>query len=142
DAEAVAREQLLGHRGATEHMALFEDQRLHPGPGQVGGTDEPVVAAADDHRVVALGHEPLHAGCIRLMQRVAEGPAPGGARSAARLDIRPWRPLRTMSAPHPAPRFPMSDRRALLRQTAELAADFLDGLPTRKSAASSAVWRR
>jgi len=31
----------------------------------------------------------------------------------------------------------MSDRRALLRQTAELAADFLDGLPTRRVGASA-----
>jgi hypothetical protein len=43
------------------------------------------VAAADDHRVVALGHEPLHPLCIEFMHRVAEGRSPDGRRSA-------WRP--------------------------------------------------
>ena len=55
DREPEAREELLGDRGAAEDVALLEDERLQPGPGQVGGADEPVVAAADDDRVVALG---------------------------------------------------------------------------------------
>ena len=66
DAEPEAREQLLGDRGAAEDVALLEDERLHPGPGQIGGADEPVVAAADDHRVVALGQTPPPR-CIDLM---------------------------------------------------------------------------
>ncbi len=74
DAESEPGEQLLGDRRAAEDVTLLEDHSLHPGPGQVGGADEPVVAAADDHRVVALGHEPLHPLCIDFMHRVAEGP--------------------------------------------------------------------
>ena len=58
DAEPEAREDLLGDRGAAEDVALLEDERAQAGPGEVGGADEAVVAAADDHRVVALGHEP------------------------------------------------------------------------------------
>ena len=55
DAEAEAREQLLGHSGATEDWPLLEDQRLQAGAREVGRADQAVVAAADDHRVVALG---------------------------------------------------------------------------------------
>ena len=40
DREPEAGEQFLGHRGAAEDVALLEDERLHPGPGQVGGGDQ------------------------------------------------------------------------------------------------------
>ena len=69
DAEPEAGEDLLGDRGAAEHVALLEDERLQAGPGEVGGADEPVVTAADDDRVVAL--------CHVLLRR-----APGRARVA------------------------------------------------------------
>src|SRR4029077_15767639 len=36
DAEAKPGKQLLGDRGAAEDVALLEDERLHPGPSQVG----------------------------------------------------------------------------------------------------------
>ena len=36
-------------------VAGLEHDRPQPGPGEVGGGDEPVVAAADDDRVVLLG---------------------------------------------------------------------------------------
>ena len=58
-AEPEAGEQLFGHRGAAEDMPLFQDERLQAGASEVGGADEPVVAAADDHRVVALGQAVL-----------------------------------------------------------------------------------
>ena len=56
DAEPEAREELLGHRGATEDVAPLQDERLEAGARQVGRADEAVVAPADDHRVVAVGH--------------------------------------------------------------------------------------
>ena len=71
DRESEAREDLLGDRRAAEDVALFEDQGLHPGPGEIRGADEAVVAAADDDRVVALGQpEPpsRYPVCIGLMQ--------------------------------------------------------------------------
>ena len=61
DREAEAREDLLGDRRAAEDVAPLEDQRLHPGPGEIGRADEAVVAAADDDRVVALATNPPQA---------------------------------------------------------------------------------
>jgi hypothetical protein len=58
DGEPEAREDLFGDRGAAEHMALLEDERLHSRTGQVRGADQAVVAATDDDRVVALRHAP------------------------------------------------------------------------------------
>ncbi len=58
DAEAEAREDLLGERRAAEDLATLEDERPEATPGEIGRADEAVVAAADDDRVVALGHEP------------------------------------------------------------------------------------
>ena len=87
DAEPEAREDLLGHRGPAEQMALLEDDGLQPGPGQVGGADEAVVAAADDDRVVASatcssvvgravpGAPARYAGCMGSMQ--SSGPPIG-----------------------------------------------------------------
>ena len=72
DREPEAREQLLGDGRAAQDVALLEDERLHPGPGQVRGADQAVVAAADDDRVVALG-QPLPP---RPHARSAEGPRP------------------------------------------------------------------
>ncbi len=56
DREPEAREDLLGHGRATEHVAPFEDERPQPGPGEVGGADEAVVPATDHDGVVGLGH--------------------------------------------------------------------------------------
>ena len=44
---------LRGVDGARLLVAALEYAHLLAGPGQVGGRAEPVVAAADDHRVVA-----------------------------------------------------------------------------------------
>ena len=46
-----AREDLFGHGGPAEHVAALDDRDRQPGPGQVGGTDEAVVATADDDDV-------------------------------------------------------------------------------------------
>ncbi len=62
DREAEARHDLLGDGGATQHVPALEHQGLHPGPRQVRGGDEPVVASTDDHRVVALRHATLQSG--------------------------------------------------------------------------------
>ena len=57
DRELEAGEDFLGHGRAAEHVAALEHEHLLAGAGQVGGGDEAVVAAADDDRVVGLGHE-------------------------------------------------------------------------------------
>ena len=46
-----AREDLFGHGGPAEHVAALDDRDRQPGLGQVGGTDEAVVATADDDDV-------------------------------------------------------------------------------------------
>jgi hypothetical protein len=58
DAEAEAREQLLGDGRAAQDLALFEDESLQSGASEVCRADQAVVAAADDDRVVALRHPP------------------------------------------------------------------------------------
>ena len=72
DREAEAREDLLGHRGAAEDVALLEDERLEAGPREVRRADQAVVAAADDDRVVALGQGDRTSGgypdCISSMR--------------------------------------------------------------------------
>ena len=42
DAEPEAGEDLLGHGGTAEQMALLEDDGLQPGAGQVGGLTSPL----------------------------------------------------------------------------------------------------
>ena len=59
DREAEAREDLLGHRRAPEHVAALEHDGLQPRAREIGGADQAVVAAADHDRVVALGHGTL-----------------------------------------------------------------------------------
>ena len=54
DREPEAREDLLGHRRAAEHVAPLEDDGLQPRAREIGGADQAVVAAADHDRVVAL----------------------------------------------------------------------------------------
>ena len=49
--------QLLRHACTADEIAAFEDLDLEPGPRQVGGGDEAVVAGADDDRVE---HGPAH----------------------------------------------------------------------------------
>ena len=53
--ELEAVEHFLGHGGAAQHVTAFEDQDLAARPRQVGGGRQPVVAAADDDRVIAHG---------------------------------------------------------------------------------------
>ena len=52
DRELEAREDLLGDRGAAEHVPPLEHEHLAPRAGEIGGVDEAVVAAADDDDVV------------------------------------------------------------------------------------------
>ncbi len=51
--EAVAREPLLGDRGAADDRAPLQHEHLFPGLGQVARSDQTVVTRADDDRVVA-----------------------------------------------------------------------------------------
>jgi hypothetical protein len=54
--ELEAREHLLGHRCATDHLAPFEDENLESGFGQVGGGDEAIVPGTDNDGVVLVVH--------------------------------------------------------------------------------------
>src|SRR2546426_4670341 len=47
----------LGHRRAAQDVAALQDERPQSRPGQVCGADQPVVAAAHDHSVVAPGQD-------------------------------------------------------------------------------------
>jgi hypothetical protein len=49
----IDQERALGDRRAADVVAALEDEHRAPGAGQVRRGDEPVVAAADDHGVVA-----------------------------------------------------------------------------------------
>src|SRR3954453_8728441 len=53
--EPKAREDLLGHGGAAEHVSLLEHERPEPGLGEIGGADEAVVTTTDHDGVVGLG---------------------------------------------------------------------------------------
>ena len=52
-----AGEHPAAHRGAAHVAGPLEHAHRQPGPPQVGGGDEGVVAAADDHDVVAVAAE-------------------------------------------------------------------------------------
>src|SRR5262249_13739381 len=54
--EPEAGDDLLADGRPADHAPAPQDARLPPRAGELGGGDEPVVAAADDHRVVALRH--------------------------------------------------------------------------------------
>ncbi len=56
DGEFKAGEDLLGDGCATHQIALFQDQCLFAGAGQVGGGHKPVVPAAYDDGVVVSIH--------------------------------------------------------------------------------------
>ncbi len=68
---AEAGGEFLGHRRPADDVAAFEDADLQPRAGEIEGADEAVVAAADDQRVIGLGH-------IACTRRLHPG---GGARS-------------------------------------------------------------
>jgi hypothetical protein len=53
--DAVAREQLFGSGGTAYEAAAFEYQNVQSGACEIAGTDEGVVAAADNNYVV-VGH--------------------------------------------------------------------------------------
>src|SRR5689334_5306501 len=65
DREAEAGEDLLGHRGAAEHMAPLEHEDLLARAREIGGVNEPVVPAADHDDVVARAHSAARS-CIEL----------------------------------------------------------------------------
>ncbi len=75
-AERVAGHHLVAGHGAAQEVALLEGQDLPAGLRQVGGGREPVVAAADDHRVVAIRHPDglLRLGLSRVVRCLARPP--------------------------------------------------------------------
>ena len=54
--------QLLGDGSSADHLALLQDQGAQAATGQVGAVDQPVVATADDDRVVGLAHAVFRSG--------------------------------------------------------------------------------
>ena len=52
--EAVAGEDLLGHRCAAQHLAALQHHHFFARAGKVGCGHEAVVAAADHDRVIAI----------------------------------------------------------------------------------------
>ena len=73
---AEARLELLGDRRAADDRPALEDQGLEPGLGQVRAVDQPVVAAADDDRVVGpVGRSRRAAGVEALPRRPASVPS-------------------------------------------------------------------
>ena len=69
DRELEAGEDLLGDRGAAEHVPALEHEHLAARARQVGGAGQPVVAAADDDRVVSSR-------LSMSQRRIARRPAP------------------------------------------------------------------
>jgi hypothetical protein len=55
--DAMPRPHLLGHTGPSEDVAALDHADAQPGPREVCAGGEPVVAPADDDRVV-VGHRP------------------------------------------------------------------------------------
>ena len=53
DGISEAGMEFLGDGGAAQDMPAFEYRDLQAGPGEIGGADEPVMAAADDDDVLA-----------------------------------------------------------------------------------------
>ena len=107
DREAEAREELLGDGRAAEDVAPLEDERLHPGAGQVGGADQAVVAAADDDRVVALGQllpprdpAPSDGSEVHCTARCGSGGGRSTRRRRPAYPDRPW-PIATPSCTRP-----------------------------------------
>ena len=89
--EPEPRPELLGDRRAADEVASLEDERPQPGLGQVGAVGQPVVAAADDDRVVGpvAGATALRVRGGRPRSRRGRGAArrglrltPGGLRAA------------------------------------------------------------
>jgi len=54
DGIAEAGMKFLGDRGAADRVVLFKDRNLVPGRRQIPGADQPVVAAADHHRMLHI----------------------------------------------------------------------------------------
>jgi hypothetical protein len=52
DPETRRARDLLRHAGAAHHRAAFQHQHAATGPRQIGGGDQAVMAAADDHGIV------------------------------------------------------------------------------------------
>ena len=76
---AEARREFLGDAGAADDVARFADVDLQPRPGEIEGGDQPVVAAADDDRIVSHGRQPCRAAGG---WSIKAGAAPGVSRAS------------------------------------------------------------
>ena len=81
--EAVAREDLLGDRGAADDVAPLEHHDLLARAREVGAGDQAVVARADDDRVVAC-RRPSLASSTRARRTAARPPCPARGGDGAR----------------------------------------------------------
>ena len=87
-----AGEDLLGDRGAAEHVPALDHEHLAARPRQIRGVDQPVVAPAD-HDHVVVGH------------KIRRAKTPGGVRSKHAHAHRPtWSVRASANAQSPADR--------------------------------------
>ena len=149
DAERVAGDDLVARRGAAQDVALLEDQRLPAGLRQVGGGRQAVVAPADDHRVVALGHprlllrravrirfgRPATRACAAGRRRAGRRPSPRRASASPRPSTRPGRGSRSGRGRRP------TDARAIIFLRIGLQ-PVLVTRPTWRPPARSGTWAR
>ena len=75
----VSGPQFFGRRTTAEDVSAFEDADLLPRLRQIGGRNQAVVSAADNHRIVVavLGHgatsvfETIKFGCLAVILKAA-----------------------------------------------------------------------
>ncbi len=83
--EAIAGKDFLGHRGAADDVAPFQDHDLLAGARQVGAGDQAVVAGADDDRVVVVAAmRGLTSSSTQARRTAASPPSPAPAGDGAR----------------------------------------------------------
>ena len=77
-ADCVARDRVsktgvefLGYGCSAHDIAALDDAHFHARTGEVEGADKAVMAAADDHGIIFLGHLWLQPGAGRFSRRAS-----------------------------------------------------------------------
>ena len=142
--EAVARHDLLGDGSAAQHVSSLQHEHAPAGPGEVGGADQAVVAAADHDgvvrgshrrkgsrwcgvlRYVHHSHTEIHTMVlVRTNVTLPEESAPTGGRAGRPAGSQPVRRGRRREA---SPARPPEDGSSTRRPASSLATpDWLDG---------------